>query len=119
MAAIDQWQTTAQADQNRTDASHTPMVGAMPDTRDVNFYDAALYLRFLLRKQLDPQELEAADPLLRELGGRVGNQLEDLAAEADRESPPLVARDKRGEPVNDVLPSSAYRELESILYGEY
>src|SRR6185437_853153 len=94
-------------------------VGAMPDTRDVNFYDAAPYLRFLLRKQLDPQEMESAEPLLRELGSRIGNQLEDLAAEADRESPPLEARDKRGEQVNDVLPSRAYRDLERILYGEY
>lgn len=103
----------------QSDIEHSPMVGAMPDTRTVNFYDAAPYLRFLLRKHLDPRELEVAKPLLRELGGRVGNQLEDLAAEADRESPPLLVRDKRGEQVNDVLPSRAYRDLERILYGEY
>lgn len=93
--------------------------GAMPDTRDVNFYDAALYLRFLLRRRLDPAELAAAEPRLRDLGSRVGNELEDLAAEADRQSPPLIVRDKRGEPVNDVAPSRAYRELERILYGEF
>ncbi|HEU4785315.1 MAG TPA: acyl-CoA dehydrogenase family protein [Ktedonobacterales bacterium] len=114
MTATDQPQIVPQSDIERS-----PMVGAMPDTRDVNFHDAAPYLRFLLRKHLDPHELEVAEPLLRELGGRVGNQLEDLAAEADRESPPLVARDKRGEQFNDVLPSRAYRELERILYGEY
>jgi alkylation response protein AidB-like acyl-CoA dehydrogenase len=85
----------------------------------VNFFDAAPCLHFLLRKHLDPLELEVAEPLLRELGGRVGNQLEDLAAEADRESPPLLVRDKRGVPINDVAPSHAYRELERILYGEY
>jgi alkylation response protein AidB-like acyl-CoA dehydrogenase len=95
------------------------MVGAMPDTRCVNFYDAAPYFRFIVRKHLDPRELAVAEPLLRELGGRVGNEIEDLAAEADRLSPPLVVRDKRGEPINDVLPSRAYRELERILYGEY
>jgi alkylation response protein AidB-like acyl-CoA dehydrogenase len=106
----------------RTDQAsieHTPMVGAMPDTRCVNFYDAAPYFRFIVRKHLDPRELAVAEPLLRELGGRVGNEIEDLAAEADRLSPPLVVRDKRGEPINDVLPSRAYRELERILYGEY
>jgi alkylation response protein AidB-like acyl-CoA dehydrogenase len=106
----------------RTDQAsieHTPMVGAMPDTRCINFYDAAPYFHFIVRKHLDPRELAVAEPLLRELGGRVGNEIEDLAAEADRESPSLVVRDKRGEPINDVLPSRAYRELERILYGEY
>ena len=117
MTAIHQSLSTQSA--NQPDIEHLPLVGAMPDTRTVNFYDASPYLRLLLRKQLDPHELEAAEPLLRDLGGRVGNQLEDLAAEADRESPPLVARDKRGEQVNDVLPSRAYRDLERILYGEY
>jgi alkylation response protein AidB-like acyl-CoA dehydrogenase len=116
--------TTAEQPQimPRTDQAsieHTPMVGAMPDTRCVNFYDAAPYFRFIVRKHLDPRELAVAEPLLRELGGRVGNEIEDLAAEADRLSPPLVVRDKRGEPINDVLPSRAYRELERILYGEY
>jgi alkylation response protein AidB-like acyl-CoA dehydrogenase len=91
----------------------------MPDTRAVNFYDAAPYLRFLLRRRLDAAELAAAEPRLRELGGRVGNELEDLAAEADRESPPLITRDKRGETVNDVQPSHAYITLERILYGEF
>lgn len=94
-------------------------LGAMPDTRTVNFYDASHYLRFMLRRRLDPAELATAEPRLRDLGGRIGAELEDLAAEADRESPPLIARDKRGEPVNDVLPSRAYRDLERILYGEY
>ena len=52
-------------------------------------------------------------------GAALANELEDLAAEADRETPQLVVRDKRGEPYNDVAPSRAYRDLERILYGEY
>ena len=100
--------------------AHPPsVVGSMPDTRAVNFYEAAPYLRFLLRRRLDAAELAAAEPRLRALGSRIGNELEDLAAAADRESPPLVVRDKRGEPVNDVRPSRAYHDLERILYGEY
>jgi alkylation response protein AidB-like acyl-CoA dehydrogenase len=91
----------------------------MPDTRDVNFYDADPYLRFLLRRRLAPEELVWGEPLLRALGARLGNEIEDLAAEADRQTPPLRVRDKRGEPVNDVVPSRAYRELERILYGEF
>ena len=33
---------------NQPDIEHSPMIGAMPDTRDVNFYDAAPYLRFAI-----------------------------------------------------------------------
>ncbi|HEY7339893.1 MAG TPA: acyl-CoA dehydrogenase family protein [Ktedonobacterales bacterium] len=117
MTTTERPQTTPQTDQ--ADVEQSPMVGAMPDTRRVNFYDAAPYLRFVLRKYLDPKEWAIAELLLRELGSRVGNEIEDLAAEADRESPPLVVRNKRGEPINDVLPSRAYRDLERILYGEY
>ena len=120
MTTIDQGVAPAQSSAAPDGMPHPPSaVGAMPDTRAVNFYDAAPYLRFLLRRRMDAGELAAAEPRLRELGGRVGNELEDLAAEADRESPPLITRDKRGETVNDVQPSRAYRELERILYGEF
>lgn len=120
MTTIDQGVAPAQSSAAHNGMPHPPSaVGAMPDTRAVNFYDAAPYLRFLLRRRMDAGELAAAEPRLRELGGRVGNELEDLAAEADRESPPLITRDKRGETVNDVQPSRAYRELERILYGEF
>lgn len=120
MTTIDQGVAPAQSSAAPNGMPHPPSaVGAMPDTRAVNFYDAAPYLRFLLRRRLDAAELAAAEPRLRELGGRVGNELEDLAAEADRESPPLITRDKRGETVNDVQPSHAYITLERILYGEF
>ena len=120
MTTIDHSVSPPQSSAVPDGVSYPPgVVGAMPDTRAVNFYDAAPYLRFLLRRRLDAAELAAAEPRLRELGDRVGNELEDLAAEADRQSPPLVTRDKRGEPVNDVQPSRAYRELERILYGEF
>jgi alkylation response protein AidB-like acyl-CoA dehydrogenase len=91
----------------------------MPDTREINFYDADPYLRFLLRRRLSRAELAVGEPLLRSLGARLGGEIEDLAAEADRNTPTLAVRDKRGEPANDVVPSRAYRELERILYGEY
>ena len=120
MTTIDHSVSPPQSSAVPDGVSYPPgVVGAMPDTRAVNFYDAAPYLRFLLRRRLDAAELAAAEPRLRELGGQVGNELEDLAAEADRQSPPLVTRDKRGEPVNDVQPSRAYRELERILYSEF
>ncbi len=100
-------------------ASESPIPGAMPDTRDINFYDADPHLRFLLRMKLSADEFARGEPLLRSLGARLGNEIEDLAAEADRATPTLRVRDKRGNPINDVEPSSAYREMERIFYGEY
>ncbi len=93
--------------------------GAMPDTRDINFYEADPHLRFLLRNKLSDDELSRGELLLRSLGARLGNEIEDLAAEADRATPTLRVRDRRGDPINDVEPSRAYREMERIFYGEY
>jgi alkylation response protein AidB-like acyl-CoA dehydrogenase len=91
----------------------------MPDTRDINFYDADPHLRHLMRMKLSADERSRGEPLLRSLGARLGNEIEDLAAQADRTTPTLRVRDKRGQPVNDVEPSQAYREMERIFYGEY
>jgi alkylation response protein AidB-like acyl-CoA dehydrogenase len=91
----------------------------MPDTRAINFYDSDPHLRFLLRMKLGADELSRGEPLLRSLGARLGNEIEDLAAEADRATPTLRERDKRGNAVNDIEPSRAYREMERIFYGDY
>ncbi|HEX6123504.1 MAG TPA: acyl-CoA dehydrogenase family protein [Ktedonobacterales bacterium] len=94
-------------------------VGAMPDTRDVNFYESDPYLQFVLRRRLSPAEWALGAPRLRALGARIGNEIEALAAEADRQTPTLKIRDKRGERVDELVVSRAYRELERILYGEF
>jgi alkylation response protein AidB-like acyl-CoA dehydrogenase len=91
----------------------------MPDTRALNFYTSDPYLRFLLRRRLSAEELALAEPRLRALGARIGAELEDLAAEADRQTPTLNVRDKRGARVDALVVSRAYRELERILYGEF
>jgi alkylation response protein AidB-like acyl-CoA dehydrogenase len=91
----------------------------MPDTRAVNFYDADPYLRFLLARRLPEHERAMGEQLLCELGALVGNEIEDLAAEADRQTPTLRQRNKRGEPVDEIVPSRAYRELEKLLYGRF
>ncbi len=90
----------------------------MPDTREVNFFASDPYLGFVLRRRLAPEELALAEPRLFALGARLGNEIEDLAAEADRQTPVLRVRDKRGERVDEIVPSRAYRQLERILYGE-
>ncbi len=94
-------------------------VGAMPDTRAINFYDADPYLRFLLSRRLPSRERAAGEALLRELGGMLGGYVEDLAAEADRQTPTLRVRDRRGERVDEVVSSRAYRELERLFYGRF
>src|SRR5262245_30145600 len=94
-------------------------IGAMPDTRALNFYDADPYLRFLLARRLPAHERAPAEALLRELGGQLGAGVEDLAAEADRQTPTLRTHDRRGERVDEVVPSRAYRELERLLYGRF
>jgi acyl-CoA dehydrogenase len=94
-------------------------VGAMPDTREVNFYDADPYLRFLLARRLPPHERTTGEALLHEMGGMLGSYVEDLAAEADRQTPTLRVRNQRGERVDEVVPSRAYRELEQLFYGRF
>jgi acyl-CoA dehydrogenase len=93
--------------------------GAMPDTSAINYYDADPYLRFLLKRRLGPDELAGGEPQMRALGARLGNEIEALAAEADRQTPTLIQRDKRGERIDEIQPSRAYRELERIFYGEF
>ncbi|WIG57295.1 MAG: Acyl-CoA dehydrogenase [Ktedonobacterales bacterium] len=114
--------TTVQHDKTpfiASDSPPEPHHGAMPDTRGINYYLADAHLRFLLRRRLTNEERVQAEPLLMALGARVGDEIEDLAAEADRHTPTLQQRDKRGERVDEVHPSRAYRALERILYGEY
>jgi alkylation response protein AidB-like acyl-CoA dehydrogenase len=91
----------------------------MPDTRAVNYFDSDPYLRFLLDRRLPPHEREVGERLLRELGGLLGSYVEDRAAEADRQTPTLRARDKRGEPADEVVVSRAYRELEELFYARF
>jgi alkylation response protein AidB-like acyl-CoA dehydrogenase len=102
-----------------TPAPATPVAGAMPDTRAVNFYDADPYLRFLLARRLPSEERAVGAKLLGEMGALVGTVIEDLAAEADKQTPTLRQRNKRGERVDEIVPSRAYRELERLLYGRF
>ena len=117
MTAAEEAVRVAGASVATPNVAHSP--GAMPDTRDVNWYDVDPHLRFILRRRLSPVELAQGEPLLHALGGRLGQEIEDLAAEADRSTPRLISHDKRGERIDELAPSRAYRELESIFYLEY
>ncbi|HEV7129276.1 MAG TPA: hypothetical protein VGN32_17720, partial [Ktedonobacterales bacterium] len=110
--------TTDMATSTSTGAE-TARIGAMPDTRAINFFEADHYLRFLLDRRLPENEREHGVSLLRELGALLGARIEDLAAEADRQTPTLRTRDKRGERLDEVEVSRAYREMEQIFYGQF
>jgi acyl-CoA dehydrogenase len=119
MTATEARSATAPQGAATTIATPAPVAGAMPDTRAVNFYDADPYLRLLLARRLPADERAVGEALLRELGGLVGTVIEDLAAEADKQTPTLRQRNHRGERVDEIVPSRAYRELEKLLYGRF
>ena len=89
-------------------------IGLMPDTADLNFYTADPDLAFLLRQHLSADEYAQAQPILSRIGAIASQRMEELAATADRQSPTLTQFDKRGQRVDEVVYSSAYRELERI-----
>src|SRR5579883_1374017 len=97
---------------------HTP-VGLMPDTADLNFYTADPDLAFLLRQHLSEDEYEQARPILTRMGAVASQRMDELAATADRQVPTLVQFDKRGQRVDEVVYSAAYRELERIAYQDF
>ncbi len=96
-----------------------PPVGLMPDTADLNFYTADPDLAFLLRQHLSEDEYEQARPILTRMGAVASQRMDELAATADRQVPTLVQFDKRGQRVDEVVYSAAYRELERIAYQDF
>ncbi|HLI08731.1 MAG TPA: acyl-CoA dehydrogenase family protein, partial [Ktedonobacteraceae bacterium] len=96
-----------------------PPVGLMPDTADLNFYTVDPDLAFLLRQHLSEDEYERAQPILTSMGAVASRRMDELAATADRQVPVLEQFDKRGQRVDEVLYSSAYRELERIAYQDF
>ncbi len=96
-----------------------PPIGLMPDTADLNFYTADPDLAFLLRQHLSEDEYERAQPILTRMGAVASQRMDELAATADRQVPVLAQFDKRGQRVDEVIYSSAYRELERIAYQDF
>src|SRR5690348_14769952 len=93
--------------QSNTETPPAPSmaVGAMPDTRDIHFIGSHHHLRFLSRPRLSASERALAEPPLIKLGGPIGGEIEDLAAEADKHTQTPVTRDKRGERADEIVTS--------------
>lgn len=96
-----------------------PPIGLMPDTADLNFYTADPDLAFLLRQHLSEDDYAQAQPILSRMGAVASQRMDELAASADRQVPVLAQFDKRGQRVDEVVYSSAYRELERIAYQDF
>ena len=91
-----------------------PQAGVLPETRGENFYAADRSLRDLLSIYLPDAKHLHLEPHFMQLGGLVGNELDDLAAMADRNPPVLHVRDRQGRDSGLVEKHPAYREMERL-----
>ncbi|HXM57840.1 MAG TPA: acyl-CoA dehydrogenase family protein [Candidatus Dormibacteraeota bacterium] len=86
---------------------------------DANRYREDRSLRFAVARALPADQLAAAEPLLDQLGALAGDELDRLAAVADRNPPVLRPFDRDGERVDEVVHHPAYRELERLAFERF
>jgi len=79
-----------------------------------NFFKSDLILRTYLQKHLSENAYHYMKDKLRWMGDVAANEMDDLAQEADKNSPILRERSKLGETVNEVQFHPAYWELMDI-----
>ena len=91
----------------------------MPTTRGLNFYVADPNLEYVCSTVMEPDMLDRARPLLLEMGAVAGDELDALAAEADRHPPTLRPYDERGRRVDEVVFHPAYRAMERLAFERF
>jgi len=96
-----------------------PTQDGMPTTRGLNFYVADPNLEFVCSTVMEPDGLARARPLLVEMGAVAGDELDALAADADRHPPTLRPYDERGRRVDDVVFHPAYRAMERLAFERF
>ncbi len=96
-----------------------PRQDAMPTTRGLNFFTEDPNLEFVCSTLLPRDALERARPHLGALGAIAGDELEALAAAADRNPPALRAYDERGQRVDEIDFHPAYRAMERLAFGRF
>ncbi len=96
-----------------------PAPDAMPTTRGLNFYLADPNLEFVCSTVMEAAVLERARPHLTEMGRVAGDELDALAAQADRHPPVLRAYDERGRRVDEIVKHPAYEAMEAIAFGRF
>jgi alkylation response protein AidB-like acyl-CoA dehydrogenase len=85
----------------------------------VNLYREDRNLRFVLARALPAAQVAVAEPVLDELGRAAGDELDRLAATADRSPPVLRPLDRRGERVDEIVHHPAYHELERAAFERF
>src|SRR4029450_6992038 len=80
----------------------TPAQDAMPTTRGLNFYLEDRNFQLLCESVMGAETFTRAVPPLTALGEIAGDELDDLAAVADRNPPTLRAWDEQGRRVVEV-----------------
>jgi alkylation response protein AidB-like acyl-CoA dehydrogenase len=103
-------------------AGSKPGSGASHIARDcagLNFYEADRGLRDLLPLYLAEDDHRQLAPHFHRLGGLAGGRLDELARIADKNPPVLHARDRFGRDEDWIDYHPAYREMESIAFGDF
>lgn len=91
----------------------------MPTTRGLNFFEADPNLLHALRTYAGPRDVERALPQLRELGRIAGSELDDLAAQADRNPPVLRNFDEHGNRVDEIVYHPSFVEMQKIGFAKF
>jgi alkylation response protein AidB-like acyl-CoA dehydrogenase len=97
----------------------TPPQDGMPTTRGTNLFRADPNLAFVCETVMSPDTLERARPELDAMGAVAGEELDALAADADRNPPTLRAFDAAGRRVDEVVFHPAYREMERLAFCRF
>lgn len=96
-----------------------PSNSAMPSTRGMNFFDADPNLLFTLRQHANPEDVDRAIPLLREVGEVAGNELDELAMLADKNPPQLRNFDEYGQRVDEIIYHPSYVEMQKLGFARF
>jgi acyl-CoA dehydrogenase len=102
-----------------TSPAPEPAQDGMPTTRGMNFYLEDRNLQFLCETVMDAATFERARPHLIDLGEVAGGELDELAAQADKNPPVLRGFDPSGRRVDDVVFHPSYRKMEQIAFSRF
>jgi alkylation response protein AidB-like acyl-CoA dehydrogenase len=96
-----------------------PAAQALPDSRGINLYEADPSFASLLALYLDPRLHRHLLPHLERMGALAGDELDTLAATADRNPPVLHHRTRAGEERQWIERHPSYRRLEQVAFADY
>jgi len=102
-----------------TSQNPQPAQDGMPTTRGMNFFLEDRNLQFLCDSVMGAATFERARPHLVEMGEVAGGELDDLAAQADKNPPVLRAFDEAGRRVDEIGFHPSYRRMEQIAFERF